>query len=549
MYNVLILDDEEPLREAIRILGEWEALHVSSIYEAMNGQAGLAILREHPIDLVMVDMNMPGMNGVEFLKKVEQEYPDILTIVISGYNDFEYTHQAIRSKVLDYLLKPVNRHELNDTLRKAVQILEERQQQNQQTLQQHRTLNVSLPKLKETIYQSLIEQRFKKQGNEDMLSMIGADDAGCYHGAVVLRILNLDQVRRSRFYGDTSLLYFAIANVMNECTDDGIHYFCFANQRLEREMILVYHSRHRYPQEIGFLIHQRVRSSIQTLGHLLDVEIAAGTGTASSDIQELAASYEQGKRMIEQLNILELNGSTIIAYDHYLSVAESHTLCSRITQIRALLENGQFNQVHRIADECIALIKQSPHLSLHMAEHILQDFEGQLYEIARDLEQARAGELAVAKRKEGRLQLYILDIMNMKQWEQRVHDVITHYTEIVRKSGGSRQSFHISDIRSYIDQHYFEDIKISMFTEKYYLSREYLMKLFKQEYSMGIHEYVQKLRMEKAKILLNEEGLKIQEISEMLGYKDKNYFSKAFRNYYHLSPSEYRTQLSTMSNR
>ena len=88
-----------------------------------------------------------------------------------------------------------------------------------------------------------------------------------------------------------------------------------------------------------------------------------------------------------------------------------------------------------------------------------------------------------------------------------------------------------------------------MFTDKYYLSREYLMKLFKQEYQMGIHEYVQQLRMEKAKTLLNEEGLKIQEISEMLGYKDKNYFSKAFRNYYQLSPSEYRSQLSTIANK
>ena len=72
------------------------------------------------------------------------------------------------------------------------------------------------------------------------------------------------------------------------------------------------------------------------------------------------------------------------------------------------------------------------------------------------------------------------------------------------------------------------------------MSREYLMKLFKQEYGLGIHEYVQKVRMEKAKELLDDTQLKIQEISEMLGFKDKNYFSKAFRNYYSISPSEYR---------
>lgn len=550
MYHILILDDEEPLREAIRILGEWDNLKISEIYEAINGQEGLSILREHHIDLIMVDMKMPGMNGVEFLKKVKQEYPDMLTIVISGYNDFEYTHQAIRSNVLDYLLKPINRHELNDTLRKAVHLLQERQQQHQQKIQQHRALHVSLPKLKENIYQSLIDKRFKKQGNEDMLAMIGAEDDTCYHGAVVLRILNIEQVRRQRFYGDTSLLYFAIANVLNECTEDAIQYFCFANQRLEREMILVYHARPRYPQELGFAVQQRVRSLIQTLEHLLDIYIIAGLGTASNDIQQLATAYEQGKHMIEQMNILELNRSMIIPYEQRNAIAESHSLCSRMLQIRTLLENGHFPQIHRIADELITMIKQSPYLSMHMAEYSLHDFEGQLYEITRELDQRLlADEATITNARKERIQIHTLDMMNIAQWEQHVHDIITYYAEMVRKSGGSRQSFHISDIRAYIDQHYFEEIKISMFTDKYYLSREYLMKLFKQEYQMGIHEYVQQLRMDKAKILLNEERLKIQEISEMLGYKDKNYFSKAFRNYYQLSPSEYRAQRSAISNK
>ncbi|MNW58129.1 Xylose operon regulatory protein [compost metagenome] len=102
----------------------------------------------------------------------------------------------------------------------------------------------------------------------------------------------------------------------------------------------------------------------------------------------------------------------------------------------------------------------------------------------------------------------------------------------------------LENIKAYIDNHYFENIKISMFTDKYFLSREYLMKLFKGKYGCGIHEYVQKVRMDKARDLLSDPALKIQDISEMLGYKDKNYFSKAFRNYYDCSPSEFRTQSS-----
>ena len=79
-----------------------------------------------------------------------------------------------------------------------------------------------------------------------------------------------------------------------------------------------------------------------------------------------------------------------------------------------------------------------------------------------------------------------------------------------------------------------------MFTDKYYLSREYIMKLFKQEYKCGIHEYVQNIRMKKAKELLNDMQIKIKNISQILGYSDTNYFSKAFKNYYGISPTEYR---------
>ncbi|MFD2876499.1 response regulator [Paenibacillus rhizoplanae] len=88
--------------------------------EATDGKAGLELLRRERFDLVLVDMKMPELSGAELLQIAEQEFPDLLLIVISGYNDFEYTRQAIRSKVVDYLLKPVNRTDLNLALRKAV---------------------------------------------------------------------------------------------------------------------------------------------------------------------------------------------------------------------------------------------------------------------------------------------------------------------------------------------------------------------------------------------------------------------------------------------
>lgn len=102
----------------------------------------------------------------------------------------------------------------------------------------------------------------------------------------------------------------------------------------------------------------------------------------------------------------------------------------------------------------------------------------------------------------------------------------------------------VSIIKDYIDSNYCTNIKITMFAEKYFFSIEYLTKLFKNRYGYSIYEYVLKLRMERAKKLLEEEENKIIDIAERLGYADNHYFSKAFRNYYGISPTQFRKELN-----
>lgn len=163
---------------AINILGDWKGLGVDQVLEATDGNVGLAMLRQHKIDIALVDMKMPELNGSQLLQIAEHEFPDLLLIVISGYNDFEYTRQAIRSKVVDYLLKPVNRTDLNSALHKAVDLLEAKRKKESEFISQNITLNMSIPKLKEKMYLSIIERSFKNQSNEAFLPLIGADTPG-----------------------------------------------------------------------------------------------------------------------------------------------------------------------------------------------------------------------------------------------------------------------------------------------------------------------------------------------------------------------------------
>lgn len=544
MYRVLIIDDEELLREAIRILGDWKGLDVVEVLEATDGKVGLAMLAEHKIDLAMVDMKMPELNGIELLQIIERDYPNLLTIVISGYNDFEYTRQAIHSKVVDYLLKPVNRHELNQSLRKAIDVLEAKRKKDSEFINRNITLNMSLPRLKEKVYLSIIERSFKSKNNEAFLPLIGADDSGNRFTAVVLRVLNLEQIRKSRFHEDTDLLQFAVANVMDEITGDHFTAFSFASPKQERELIAILTMKGGYADDIAYRSMHQMNKVTTTLKELFGIVVAVGIGHSSPDALEIASSYEAAKAAISGIDLLKLKGAAVTSITETTAAAapkdNNQSLTSRILIIRNALELGNVHNAKAILSEYVKKWKSSDHFSIGDADRALHEFVILLNDMALELG-VSPEELPLTGDHALRAIGISTDFASIEQYEQLLNHILDYYSGQIRNALTTNQPFEVGDIKSYIDNHYFEEIKISMFSDKYFLSREYLMKLFKQQFGFGIHEYVQKVRMEKAKELLADSNLKIQDISEMLGYKDKNYFSKAFRNYYAVSPSEYRS--------
>ena len=539
MYTILIIDDEEPLREAITILGDWKGLGIDRILEATDGKSGLAILDNDKIDLVIVDMKMPELNGAEFLQVVEQLHPDLLTIVISGYNDFEFTRQAIRSKVVDYLLKPVNRVDLNQALHKAVDILEAKHKRESEFIANNITLNMSLPKLKEKIYQSLIDKSFKKHENEALLPLIGADNPEHRFGVAVLRILNLEKIRTSRFKSDSNLLHFAVSNVIREIAEDDLQCFSFSNPKQEREMITICTMDRGSLEEVSFQFTLLMKKVSLNLKELFGVKVAIGLGYPCMDIMGIAGAYESGKVTIHTINLLELKETIVTNKVNRSESKDMHSIMNRMPYIRNALEGGNLHQARSFVEEFIQKLKGLNYFSLGDADRTVHEFVFLFNDRALELG-VSSEKLPLGGESDLRMVGIATDFVNFEQFTALLTQILEYYADQIRKSKVIHSAFDPSDIKDYIDNHYFEDFSISTFTEKYYLSREYIMKLFKQQFGYGIHEYVQKVRMDKAKELLHDSNLKILEISEMLGYKDKNYFSKAFRNYYSISPTEYR---------
>lgn len=193
MYKAIVIDDIRLVRDAIQMLAQWDVFGIDQIFEADNAQTGLDIIcREHP-DIIITDMKMPIMDGSQLLEKLNELSIDSKVIVISGFSDYKYTRLAIKSGVIDYILKPVDPQDLNNALAAAVAQLEQEKTESatpdptpQNTvsnkvifeviayIEQHYLSNISLSDLADHFYLSKehLSRLFKKETGQNLFSYI-----------------------------------------------------------------------------------------------------------------------------------------------------------------------------------------------------------------------------------------------------------------------------------------------------------------------------------------------------------------------------------------
>lgn len=538
MYKVLIIDDEEPVRDAIRILGEWERLGIDTILEATDGKEGIGKVDEYRPDIILVDMRMSEMDGIELLKAVEKDYPEVCSIVISGYNDFEYTRQAIKSKVVDYLLKPVNGEELNNALAKAIDIIDEKSRKRNDDHSRNITLNMSLPALREKIFTSILDRSFNEKFIPNYLKIIGADDRNKDFVVAVHRIMNLESVSRKHFGQDVEYLYQAFIQFMDGLSDERLQCFNYRNPKDSREIITVVAFEKVKKDMVKGLIYENIKKVANKLNDSYGAVSLSAIGSLCHKVTTIGESYDSAENILYSVNLIKMKDTvyTQIANTEYI---ENVCITSKIPLIKNALESNNQNLTRHILFEHLEKIKESGYLSLKDAYKSINVLISVMGDIALSMGVPMTLPLEGYENRLKSLGIGV-DFYNYEGFESIMYAVMDFFSNRIRQHLVSFSNFDIRIIKDYIDKNYFEDIKVTMFVDKFYMSREYLMKLFKQKFGCGIYEYVQKIRMEKAKELLYDGSIKIQYISRMLGYSDHNYFSKAFRHYYGITPSDYR---------
>ncbi|WP_136608042.1 response regulator [Paenibacillus dokdonensis] len=537
MTKVLIVDDEKHVREAIKMLADWDGHGVTEILEAGDGQSAVDMIMEESPQIVMTDMRMPRMDGTKLLEWIKSNRPAVKTIVISGYDDFELVRHAIRNGGLDYILKPIDPDALNDALGKAVEAI--RLETLQDSLSARK--NMELNRMKPHYADKLLTDLISSHGSKDELARQLSDEFGLPEkidscSSAVISTAQMDQELLDKFQHMRQLLYFTLTNICNEVLLSGQKGIAFHHLGNPEEIVLLIWDE-TMPLQATL---EEIRSGIDLTLHR---QIHIGAGPRQPFPSGAAGSYQQAHQALWQRNASELSGWL---HTNAPQPQKPLRLASHEESFRMAALSGNMERISAAVDSWMDQVHKLGKVTPAELEQWNSEWDWMLKQwMDRDSDPASPGPDKDALLELPRsLPMDPLGRISYPLWKAQYEGRLTAASRILTQQH-SRENHIIHDIARYLENHYAEDISLQDMAARFFLSREYISRRFKQEFGVNISDFLAGVRIDKAKLLLLNPQLRITQVAEMVGYQDEKYFSKVFKKQEGRTPNEYRKEQSS----
>lgn len=499
MYKVLIVDDKALIRKGIISSIDWEALNIELVGEADNGTHALESIKLNKPDIVVTDIRMPDMDGIELLKNISESGSQIVTIVISGYDDFEYAKKAIKYGSIDYIMKPISPAELNESLRRAHSILN--------SSKVHTTTKEQ--SLRDLFLKSIKEVNVSNEEYRILYESYYLDES--IFCVVILKGIEIDSEDIKSLRSD----------FINNC-------FIEASAGLTT---VVFFTNKNSPSVNGFDLAMNLAAQ-KILARYQQNELILGIGQIVSNVDQIGVSYKSACEAVlsgmlpgtkKIINFLELQSRKIINFK----------LEDYEKQLIANVTSGNVNTSQQILRKFFDRILLTPDASIESLRKLYRDlcyiliklnvcFESEIYEFL-----DRIG-----------IPEYLLKYESIECLNQIVFNFYNFASEEQLDQIGGKNSA-IVKVKSFIDRSFSEDISLSKLSELFHMNASYLTRVFKEKEGFSINEYITKVRVENAKRLLESGKLNMQKLADAVGYEDSTYFFKVFKKVTGMTPRAY----------
>ncbi len=533
MYKLIIVDDEEEVRRGIIETIKWDKFGFEIVGEAENGREALELIEENTPDVIITDISMPLMDGLQLAAAVQDEYPTVKIVILTGFDDFKFAQQAIKYGVIDYILKPILPKEISELMQKLKkQIDSEIEEKNdKEKLKQH--YYESMPVLKENFLMSLVSGR---QGKDEAERKISDFDLRIKGSCFAAAALSIDSGSSQDMWddSDTELMKFAVFNIAQEILDKrgNGEVFFFDNAPVIIAGVESTDKSAAFRKVFSLL--EEIRQSVEKY---LKFTVVIGLGSIYDSVERIAHSFESAVTALEYR--LVLGGNKVIFADD-LEPEITDTIVFDENKERRLISSIKFGEKKDVF-EAVALLFHDVGKKAS-----IKGFQLYFLEILAAISKlARVFQIDVTEILPHGSGFYA-DISRfettdeMKEW---IETLCSKLMDIISAKRVNTIQTMLEKAKDFIDEN-FDDHELSLqkLADVLFISPSYLSLIFKNEAGETFLKYLIRVRLEAAKELLNAPDVKITEVAERVGYPDISYFSYFFKKNFGVSPREYRSK-------
>ena len=526
MDRLLVVDDEEMTCEGMRRTLSRQGLF--DVLVAHSGAEALALIRRENISAMLLDIEMPDMNGIELMHALEREGLRPLTIIVSGYEKFDYARQALNYGATDYLLKPIDSVDVMELGKRLHGLLEERRGREVHVEQLRTFVQEHLDLIRQKLLYDILNNQAAPVSLEEIRAIYGIDLSGDRFMAAIVLIRRADE-RLGEVEFQVALKL--VEDILNEMVSQDNRFNLF-NMENARYVLLVSSDGPIDRQRIDQFTEELMRRVRDISG----IECFIGVGDEARGLSGIASSYMNANNA---LDYRALFGAGLVYdigdYRKEEGVLALGRFCQEMdTSLRAM----RYDETQKLLGEFFDYLEDSapsvtPQQASFYATKCAMLLVGVLMENAVDAMDAFVREMAFLKPGTAKAQLPQLRAFAFKLMEMVRREIADGYVERHRRIAAMTR-------RAIEQSHADNCLSVNWLSAQLSYSANYLGVVFKREYGLTISDYINQYRVERAKALMDETNLKIYEIAFQVGFNDQHYFSKTFKKFAECSPSEYR---------
>ena len=515
VYKILIVDDERMIREGIKKVIPWETLEIDEVYTASSGFEALDVIHKSHPDLMITDISMSEMTGLELIEKALEEQSQLRVLVLTGYDSFEYACECLRLKVQDFLLKPIDEEVLTDCIRKQVDYLDAQRQKAEEEEAMRRTSGMAQQLELEKHMANLLLDREKEAALDFIEKKCGLNPEMHLIAAILLPELDIGFVQ-----GEKIMQLQQMRNICLSVIDMGNMGLSFSN--IESGNIVIVLFADRCGSEAVKVIEDLINIFRDEYGSAPKAAI----GNEVTGFENLYTSYQ------DALYLLQNKDGGV------QEVLQMENVVNRTHIFREVYEEFKTEMCGNISDYAYVM-RVFDAFCMATESYNLSEFSVRkcCFEIVADIYFSYVMEGCTLKGVNLEQFLDSLTGANAEESRELSRQFLT------KMLGNDEKDVHelVGKAKRYINRNLSEDLSVANIAEILFVSPNYFSRLFKRVTGQGCNEYIVRKRMEKACALLETTNFNTGKIAGMVGYNDTNYFSMAFKKHCGVSPTKYRS--------